>query len=124
MRGLISGLKSEKYFVGDLVMDGIVDIRSRKGDASLIDFPRSAIRQYFQAFSEEVSACVSPPLNDPRIPLFRTTLFFDPLVEMEPDKATTIGLIAPDAKGTYDIVIKGLDHEGRIVDQEFSFVVK
>ena len=117
-------LKSEKYFVGDLVMDGIVDIRSRKGDASLIDFPRSAIRQYFQAFSEEVSACVSPPLNDPRIPLFRTTLFFDPLVEMEPDKATTIGLIAPDAKGTYDIVIKGLDHEGRIVDQEFSFVVE
>jgi len=117
-------LKSEKYFVGDLVMDGIVDIRSRKGDASLIDFPRSAIRQYFQAFSEEVPAPASLPRDDPHIPLFQTTLFFDPLVEMEPDLATTIGLIAPDATGTYDIVIRGLDHEGRIMDQEFSFVVE
>ena len=32
-------LKSRKYFMGDLVMDGIIDIRSKKGDAGLIDFP-------------------------------------------------------------------------------------
>ncbi len=118
-------LKSEKYFVGDLVMDGIIDIRSKKGDASLIDFPRSAIRQYFQAFSDgKEQPDGTPVLTDPRTPLFRTTLLFEPLREIASGDEATVEFSAPDAKGTFDIVIRGLADDGRRIAQHLSFEVE
>jgi hypothetical protein len=118
-------LKSEKYFVGDLVMDGIVDIRSRKGDAGLIDFPRSAVRQYFQAFSNETERTrVTSFQNDPHIPLSQTTLLFEPLREIAPGNEITVELLAPDVKGTCDIVIRGLADDGRRIEQYLSFNVE
>ena len=60
--------------MGDLIMDGIIDIRSKKGDAVLIDFPRSAIREYFQGFQYLLPAHGNKTRKNARIPLYKTTL--------------------------------------------------
>ncbi len=117
-------LKSTRYFMGDLVMDGIIDIRSRKGDASLIEFPRSAVRQYFQALASSGHLSTTlPGGGDPHIPLYRTTLLYHPPFETGPGEKSTIVLQAPDAAGSYDIILKGICDDGRRIEEHLTFSV-
>ena len=117
-------LKSRRYFMGDLVMDGIIDIKSQKGDAGLIDFPRSAVREYFLGFPEDhlpVSETFSG--SDRRIPLYKTTLYFKSSIETGKGKTACIKLIAPDSKGSYTIAILGISTDGIPIEENFSFHV-
>ncbi len=118
-------LKSQKYFVGDLVMDGIIDIHTIKGDASLIDFPRSAVRQYYYGFPEDSSPTPKPAaLRQEKIPLFKTTLLFEPYLFFDRNNEASISLIAPDSKGSYTIAVRGISSEGFPIRQDFSFHIK
>jgi hypothetical protein len=118
-------IKSRKYFMGELVMDGIIDIRSKKGDAGLIDIPRSAVRQYFQGFQENSNpAAEYAPGTDRRVPFFKTTLLFETLIETGGEKTSGFQLIAPDSKGSYTIAIHGITTTGNLIYQEYMFRVK
>ncbi len=118
-------IKSRKYFMGELVMDGIIDIRSKKGDAGLIDIPRSAVRQYFQGFQENSNPVTEyAPGTDRRIPYFKTTLLFEPRIETGTDRISDFQLIAPDSKGSYTIAIRGITTAGNPIQQDFMFRVK
>ena len=117
-------LKSRKYFMGDLVMDGIIDIRSKKGDAGLIDFPRSAVREYFMGFPEDhLPAPQAFSASDPRIPMYKTTLYFKSSIETGKTKTASFKLIAPDSKGSYTIAIRGITQSGIPIEQNFIFHV-
>lgn len=117
-------LKSRKYFVGELVMDGIIDIRTNKGDASIIDLPRSAVRQYFQGFPEIPPGSLPPGnLDQEKIPLYKTSLLFEPLIELNSASVSSISLIAPDSKGHYTISVRGINSVGMAIQQDFSFLV-
>lgn len=118
--------------MGDLIMDGIIDIKSIKGDAALVDFPRSAIREYFQGFQYPTP---SPghftsgmkgniKEQNSRIPVFKTTLLFESPVETGPDRSASFNLPAPDSKGSYTITIRGFTHRGIPVQKDVSFRVK
>lgn len=117
-------LKSRKYFMADLIMDGIIDIRSKKGDAALIDFPRSAIREYFQGFQYPLPAPGNRAEQNSRIPLYKTTLFFGSHIKTGPGKPAKFDLIAPDSRGSYTITIRGFTNESVPVQQDYSFQVK
>ncbi len=117
-------LKSRKYFMGDLIMDGIIDIRSKKGDAALIDFPRSTIREYFQGFQYPLPVPGNCTIQNSRTPLYKTTLFFESHIITGPGNPASFKLIAPDSKGSYTIAIRGFTNEGFPVQQDFSFQVK
>jgi hypothetical protein len=118
-------IKSRKYFMGDLVMDGIIDIMSKMGDAELIDFPRSAVREYFQGLQEHSEPVADyAPVNDRRVPFFKTTLLFEPRIEAGTEKIPDFQLIAPDSKGSYTIAIRGITPTGNPVHQDFIFHVK
>jgi len=117
-------LKSRKYFMGGLVMDGIIDIRSKKGDATLVVFPRSAVREYIQGFQEGfIPALKNDTENDLRTPLYKTTLLFKSQIQFEKEEDVGFKLIAPDSKGNYTIAIRGITSEGIRVQQDYSFEV-
>ena len=119
-------LKSQKYFAGDLIMDGIIDIRSREVDGSLLEFPVSAVRQYFDGFEPGSSAgarVTVPETGDDRIPVYMTTLLYLPGSEMEPAGKKTIRFRAPDATGTYDVILRGILDNGEHIEAAWSFRV-
>ncbi len=117
--------KSERYFLNEISMDGIIDIRSLEGEAGLVEFPRSAVRKYFQAIPGETLTFLpaSTDQKDERIPIFQSTLFFDHQVTTSPGKKRMISFIAPDQKGEYDVIIKVLGENGSITEQHLSFTV-
>ncbi len=119
-------LKSERYFVNDISMDGIIDLRTIDGDGDHIEFPRSAIRQYFQGYPQEeyIFQPDTEDLQDSRVPNFQTTLFYDHDVTTSPGKNTRIRFIAPDSKGNYDIIIKALGENGSPGEKHLTFLVE
>ena len=116
-------LKSRKYFMGGLIMDGIIDIRSKKGDAALVEFPRSAVRDYFQGFQHPRPSWKKGTGYNARIPLYKTTLLFESQIETGPGKSADFELLAPDSRGSYTLSIRGITNEGLFVQNEISFHV-
>jgi hypothetical protein len=117
-------LKSQKYFVGDLIMDGIIDIRSREGDAAMITFPRSVLRQYFQGLCTGESPVKIPEeRNSEHIPHLPGTLLF--VAHVDPGAATAVPfrLKAPDRTGNYELILQGRDEEGERVFRRYDFKV-
>ncbi|MFO7933699.1 MAG: hypothetical protein R6U78_06425 [Bacteroidales bacterium] len=119
-------LKSERYFMKNIVMDGIVDIRTLRGNADPAQLPESSIRQSFRCFStlrNPVCAGCSIP-DDPRIPLFLTTPCFETGLRSVPGNPASIRFIAPDSKGRYDIAVYAMDENGRIGQKRFTLFIK
>jgi len=118
-------LKSERYFMNNLILDGIIDIRTMEGEARQIDFPRSAIRMYFHGFPEGQLSFETPLIQeDQRIPIFHSTLYFNPEVSCLPGRRTEISFIAPDREGIYDVIIKVLGEDGGLAEKQFTFMVE
>jgi hypothetical protein len=117
-------LLSQKYFIEDLVMDGIIDIRTRERDAGMMEFPRSAIRQYYQGFPLNSSSVrVLPEVEDTRIPRAAATHLFEPLLELSEERSTMVTFPAPELPGDYQIIIRGFSGRDP-VEMMLSFSVK
>lgn len=119
-------LKSQRYFIKNTRMDGIVDIRTTGGEAEPVPLPPSAIRQRYQGFSayEPAVSVDSLILRDPRIPLFLTTPCFESSLTSSPGQPATVRFPAPDSKGQYDIVVKALDENGRIGEKRYTIQIQ
>jgi hypothetical protein len=79
---------SEKYYVGDYLFYGIVNVITKTGDFSNINLPDDAIRLSYRVI-DPVWSFVSPDyssagMKNSRIPDFRNTLYWNPSVK--PDK--------------------------------------
>jgi len=119
-------LKSQKYFAGDLVMDGIIDVRSRAVDGSLLEFPVSAVRQYFDGFAPGGSTgarITVPETGNNRVPVYMTTLLYLPGEETDPSGNRIIRFRAPDAAGAYDVILRGIRDNGEHIEAAWSFRV-
>jgi hypothetical protein len=119
-------LKSQRYFMKHTRMDGIVDIRTTRGDAGPVILPPSAIRQTLQCLSAQEAGVFidSSAMSDPRIPVFLTTPFFGTPLSTSPGQAAAVSFPAPDSKGPYDIVVKALDAQGRIGEERFTILIR
>lgn len=118
-------LKSEKYFMSHISMDGIIDIRTRKGLGDLMELPRAAIRTCYQGFQPE-GVCFPGKgtiPEDPNIPYFTTTLFYDHIRISSTGDGNRISFIAPDSKGAYELIIKALGEDGSLGEKNLSFTV-
>lgn len=98
-------LKSEKYFLGPLIMDGIIDVRSRKGDASILELPASMLRSYFPA----VEAACDRDLSHSKL---AGTSVFIPWLEQAMGSEGLLILPAPVLEGDYEIVLQGRASDG------------
>jgi hypothetical protein len=123
----IEVLKS-RYFISDIVLEGIVNFVTKKGNLSALDFDRSLFRQEYQAlqppfrfFSPDYSV---DSLKDNRIPDFRNTLYWNPDLKTDEDGKADLEFYTSDESGEYTIIVEGITRDGKTGKSEISFFVK
>ncbi|MGW8315159.1 MAG: hypothetical protein ACWGNV_06130 [Bacteroidales bacterium] len=118
--------KCSRYFINDLIMDGIIELRSVNGDPPLPELAGSYARlRYLGLPVQKYQFRADPPaLANNHIPLVMNTLCYIPGSDYRSGDTNTLQWIAPDSKGTYDIIIKVLDADGNTGDAAFSFRVE
>jgi len=106
-----------RYYISDIVMDGILHFVTKKGNLGVIDPDRSVYRVQYELpanrnefYSPDYST--DKLLND-RIPDFRNTLYWNP--EMHTDKTgkTAIEFYSSDESAEYIITVEGITSEGK-----------
>ena len=93
------GVVYEKYFFQQETFDGIIDIRTRHGDASILSIPEEVYAERFTGIQ---------PINaqtfldqDQRLPFFKTQLYWNPEVPFVDSKKTQLKVTTPDNNGDY-----------------------
>jgi hypothetical protein len=106
----------EKYYVGDYLFNGIVNVITRDGDLSSITLPDYAV-QLRNRVTDPVALFNMPDYSDPKVkmntlPDFRNTLFWNPSVSTTGNKITRIEFPASDYTGDYEVNIQGITDNG------------
>ena len=119
-------LKSSMYFAGDLRMDGIIELHSSRGDASDLRMPGPAIRTGFTGFPTRRSYLRqdSAVLVSRNLPLHMNTLLFEPSLRVGPCRPCRVSFMAPDGRGSYEIILRGFGEGGCAVEEHFTFDVR
>jgi len=108
---------SARYFKGDIILNGIINIVSHKGDLSVLDFDRSVLRQEYDMMLDNYDV-VSPDystdsLRMSRIPDYRNTLYWNPAVRTGPDGFATVEFWTSDEAGEYYVIAECITADGR-----------
>lgn len=129
--GVIAGLDPElveridavksRYFVGEYLFLGLVNVITKAGDFSNVPLPEQAVRLSWQAFGP-VKSFSSPEYTDlikkeSRIPDFRNTLYWNPSVHTGNSGNTSVRFWASDFRSDYEVTIQGVSEKGEL----FSF---
>lgn len=106
-----------RYFLNDIVIEGIINIVSRRGDLSMLDFDPSIFRLEHDGLQDEYEICApdysSDSLRMSRIPDFRNTLFWDPALSTDREGKATIEFYTSDEAGDYTVIVEGFSSDGR-----------
>jgi hypothetical protein len=119
------GIVYEKYFYQNENFDGIFDIHTRAGDASILEIPESIYSVNFtgiqQAHKNDDNSIWD--INS-REPFFRTQLYWNPSVDLNASGKATVTFTAPDNTGDY-LIRSGLKStDGSFVYYYTTFHVK
>ena len=106
-----------RYYISDIVMDGILHFVTKTGNLDVIDLDRSVYRvqydlpEYQQDFySPDYST--DKLLND-RIPDFRNTLYWNPGMHTDKTGNASIEFYSSDESAEYIITIEGITGDGK-----------
>jgi hypothetical protein len=121
-------LVRERYFVGDYVFYGIINVITRRGDFEGFTAPANAIRLPYRV-SEPVLSFRSPVYSLPseknsRVPDFRNTVYWNPQLMTGGDGILAPEFYSSDVKGAYVISIQGFSTNGKPVSARKSILVK
>jgi len=116
----------ERYFVGNYMFFGLVNIITTKGDFSSVTLPPYATRLQYRVI-EPAMSFVSPDYSIPEnknnhIPDFRNTLYWNPSVKPDKDGKALIEFWSSDSRSNYVINIQGITSEGKTIS--FRKVIK
>ncbi|MCE5346163.1 MAG: hypothetical protein LLG13_07750 [Bacteroidales bacterium] len=117
-----------RYFVADIVNEGIINFITKKGNLSVMEFDQSIFRQEFEAL--QAGYGFSSPdystdsLRNSRIPDFRNTLYWNPDVRTDKTGKTTVEFYTSDETGEYNIIVEGFTPEGETGRSVTSFSVR
>jgi len=108
---------SDKYFIGDYLFYGIVNVITRAGDFSNVSLPEGAVRLNYRV-TDPAYSFVSPDyspegLKRSRIPDLRNTLYWNPSVVPGDDGKIRIEFWTSDYSTDYLIDIQGIAPEGK-----------
>jgi hypothetical protein len=112
-------LVKDKYYVGDNLFYGIINIITRSGDFSSVILPEFATRMQYKVY-EPGFTFIAPDYTASdkqlsRVPDFRNTLYWNPLVKTNNSGKAYIEFWTCDIKSDYVICIQGVTSDGRIV---------
>jgi hypothetical protein len=119
---------SDRYFVGNYLFYGLVNVISKAGDYSCVALPEYAVRLSYRVF-DPVSTFSSPDytpveLRNSRKPDFRNTLYWDPSIIPGKDGKYRVEFWNSDISGDYIINIKGFTSDGKVIAGKKIFNVR
>jgi hypothetical protein len=108
----------DKYFIGDYLFYGLVNIITYAGDFNNITLSDGAIRLHYRVL-DPVSSFISPDYSSvekkkSRIPDFRNTLYWDPSVKPDKEGKSRIEFWTSDFISDYEINIQGITADGKV----------
>jgi len=106
----------EKYFVGNYLFYGIVNVITKANDFSSVTLPDYAIRMQYRVI-DPVWSFASPDYSvagskENHIPDFRNTLYWNPLIKPDKNGKATIEFWSSDLVSDYEINIEGFGFNG------------
>jgi ribosomal protein L9 len=107
----------EKYFVGDYLFNGIINIITKAGDFSNVTLPDDAFRMAYKVI-DRFGSFISPDYSSEemkrsRIPDFRNTLYWNPSVKTNKDGNASIEFWTSDFVSDYEINVQGITPDGK-----------
>ena len=120
-------IKASRFFYGELIMDGIVDIETFKGDFSALEFPENASVHLFNpalSLPETVHQRYSTTDSSQTFPDLRTTLCWEPVLETDQNGKATVTFNTSDIPGKYVIKVIAFSKEGSLEETTETIVVK
>ena len=118
----------EKYFVGDYLFNGIVNIITKAGDFSNATLPENAFRMAYKVI-DRFGSFISPDYSSEemkrsRIPDFRNTLYWNPSVKTNKEGNASIEFWTSDFVSDYEINVQGITPDGRTIAIKKNIKVK
>jgi hypothetical protein len=108
---------SVRYFTGDIVTDGIINIVSHKGDLSAMEFDRSILRQEYDMLLDSYDIFApdysTDSLKMSRIPDYRNTLYWNPSVRTGSGGEAAVEFWTSDEAGEYLVITECTTTDGR-----------
>ena len=106
----------DKYFVGDYLFYGIINVITKAGDFSNATLPDHALRLPYRV-TDPVPSFISPDYSSSdirakRVPDFRTTLYWNPSVNQDKEGKTRIEFWTSDFSSDYEINVQGITTDG------------
>lgn len=108
---------NSRYFISDIVLEGIVNFISKKADMNMLDFDKTIFRQEFNALQEtpryyfpDYSA---DSLKSGRIPDFRNTLYWNPDLSTDSEGNVQFEFYTSDESGEYTVIVEGVSGDGK-----------
>lgn len=107
-----------KYYVGDFLFFGIVNIITKAADFSNATLPDYAIRLHYSAI-DPTGSFVSPDYSSAerkksRIPDFRNTLYWNPSVKPDKDGKARVEFWTSDFASDFEVNVQGITPEGKM----------
>jgi hypothetical protein len=119
---------STRYFISDVVLDGILHFISKKGNLGVMDFDKSVYRLEYELlqnntdfYSPDYS---SAALKESRIPDFRNTLYWNPDMHTDKTGITTVDFFASDESAEYIIIVEGVTPDGKSGVSRMPLIIK
>lgn len=106
---------NRNYILGENTFNGVIMFTTKTKNFAGIEFPKSSIFIEYPTIQKSDDIDFSSGNNlpkDKRIPDFRTTLYWNPQVQML-QNGNEITFQTSDNKGIYDIIIKGFSTDGK-----------
>jgi len=112
------------YIRGNVTFGGIISIISKNKDLAYIDLPSSGLLVNYQMLDPALTDTLQTGILDARMPDVRNTLYWNPDVDMDQEEDQRITFRTSDLKGTYEILIRGSDSNGRYLEKRVPFRVE
>jgi hypothetical protein len=117
---------TRRYVLGSANVGGIASFETYNGrfdafdlDPSIILVDYEGLQLHREFYSPDYSL-----VNNPRLPDFRTTLFWMPSHQQAAEENTTLQFYTGDQKGKFKVVVQGVSSMGKIVQATKEFVVE
>jgi hypothetical protein len=116
------------YLIGDLIINGIVNVITRSGNYSNVVIPEYAAQLPYKVV-ETSPEFLAPDYSDPklkqsRIPDLRNTIYWNPSAKASLTGSDILEFWTSDQPGTYTIDLEGISPNGEKISLQKSFIVK
>lgn len=117
-----------KYFVGDYLFYGIVNVITKSGDFTNVALPAYALRVPYRVIDPEISF-KSTDYNstskiNSRVPDFRNTLYWNPSLKTDNEGKASIKFWTSDFKSDFEVNIQGITSDGKVFSLKKIIKVK